>query len=38
MGITSADPDYAALRDAFLTYYAQCLAQTTRLLMMSNRC
>jgi phosphoglycolate phosphatase len=31
MRITTADPDYAALRDAFLTYYEQCLAQTTQL-------
>jgi 2-phosphoglycolate phosphatase len=31
MGVTPADADFAALRDAFLAHYSACLAETTRL-------
>ncbi len=31
MGITSADPQYESLREAFLDHYAACLAENTRL-------
>jgi len=31
MGITPEHADYGTLRDAFLTHYSDCLAETTRL-------